>query len=80
MYVCLCFGKTDIDVKTAIKNGAHTLAELADAINVTAACGSCRFEVQRIIDKTICNVCGLEPNSCCGDDKSLLNLKIIDHE
>ncbi len=41
MYVCICNSVTDRDIKHAAKNGANTLQELSDQLNVATCCGNC---------------------------------------
>lgn len=77
MYVCLCFGIKEDEIKKAIEEGAQTLPELMDTLNIAAACGSCRPYVEEILSTTLCTVCGLKPNSCC-DDTEQLTIPIVE--
>ena len=41
MYVCLCHGVTDRDIRAAAANGARTLKDLRRDLGVTSECGRC---------------------------------------
>ena len=41
MYVCICNGITEQDIREAAANGMHSLDELRDHLNVSGCCGSC---------------------------------------
>lgn len=41
MYVCICNGITDRDIRAAVHAGARDLAQLSAATGCTTVCGSC---------------------------------------
>ena len=41
MYVCVCHSVTDRDIQNAVVNGANSLRELRDQLNVASCCGRC---------------------------------------
>jgi bacterioferritin-associated ferredoxin len=41
MYVCLCIGVTDRDIKTVLKEGACTVSEVMRCSGAGTRCGSC---------------------------------------
>lgn len=41
MYVCICNSVTDRDIITAAENGASSLKDLSDELNVATCCGRC---------------------------------------
>ncbi len=41
MYVCVCKAVTDRDIRTAMKAGCHTLAQLKRELGVASECGRC---------------------------------------
>jgi len=41
MYVCVCNAVTDKDIINAAKNGASSLEDLSDELNVATCCGRC---------------------------------------
>ena len=49
MYVCLCRGITDQDIKDAVANGAETFREIRDLLDLGTCCGRCAPEARAII-------------------------------
>lgn len=41
MYVCICHGVTDKDIKKAAKAGAQNLQDIKQATGCATGCGSC---------------------------------------
>ena len=41
MYVCLCKGITDSQIRAAVDQGADSITELQNNIGVALSCGSC---------------------------------------
>lgn len=41
MYVCVCKGITDREVRQAIRLGASTLEDLRNSLGVASQCGQC---------------------------------------
>ena len=41
MYVCLCKGITDSQIRAAVDQGADSITELQKKIGVALSCGSC---------------------------------------
>ncbi len=41
MYVCICNGITDRQIREAIAEGASSVEELHDTLGVASQCGSC---------------------------------------
>ena len=41
MYVCLCNGITDRQIRTAVASGARCLADLQSTLGVATCCGRC---------------------------------------
>lgn len=41
MYVCICKGITDRDIRAAAANGARTLKDLRRKLGVASDCGKC---------------------------------------
>ena len=44
MYVCLCRGITDQDIKDAVANGAESYREIRDLLDRGTCCGRCAPE------------------------------------
>jgi bacterioferritin-associated ferredoxin len=49
MYVCNCAGITEQDIHDAIDQGAGSLKELRQALNVVNDCCQCASEVKRCL-------------------------------
>ena len=50
--VCKCFGVTDLQIiKVAKENNLTTVEEVTDFIKAGGACGSCKDDIQSILDK-----------------------------
>ena len=50
MYICLCFGVSDSNVKKAIADGASTIAEIQKKSNAGKKCGACLMTLQDLLD------------------------------
>lgn len=54
MFVCLCKGITDKDIKEAVRaQGVGSLRELKQLMPLGSQCGTCTKVAQMIIDDTI---------------------------
>jgi bacterioferritin-associated ferredoxin len=49
MYVCLCLGVTDRDVRRAVEDGACTASEVIACTGAGTRCGTCRSTVGAIV-------------------------------
>jgi bacterioferritin-associated ferredoxin len=49
MYVCLCLGVSDRDVRRAVEGGACTAAEVSACTGAGTKCGSCRSTVAALV-------------------------------
>ncbi|MGY4515186.1 (2Fe-2S)-binding protein [Lysobacter sp. HA18] len=52
MYVCICNGVTDRDIRQAAEAGCRTLPELTMRTGAGATCGSCVEMATAILDET----------------------------
>ncbi|PID66361.1 MAG: hypothetical protein CR975_03365 [Gammaproteobacteria bacterium] len=50
MYICLCHAVTDNSIKEAINNGAASVTDLMNELNVATRCGCCLGEVARLVE------------------------------
>ena len=50
MYVCICNGVTDHQIREVAEAGCRTLAELTMRTGCGATCGSCVDHAQRLLD------------------------------
>ena len=51
MYVCLCNGVTDREIREVAAAGCRTLPELAMRTGCGATCGSCLEMAQQLLDE-----------------------------
>ncbi|HET6435811.1 MAG TPA: (2Fe-2S)-binding protein [Xanthomonadaceae bacterium] len=51
MYVCLCNGVTDHQIREVAEGGCRTLAELTMRTGCGATCGSCLPMAQELLDE-----------------------------
>lgn len=51
MYVCICAGVNDRQIKEAVHEGACSLDQLAACLGVGTGCGCCREVAQEILDQ-----------------------------
>lgn len=52
MYVCICNGLTDRDVKRAARDGASTAKQCFQALDASPQCCRCLPMMREIIDET----------------------------
>ena len=41
MYVCICKGITDTQIRNAVDNGANSMRDLRESLGVSTQCGKC---------------------------------------
>ena len=58
MYVCLCRGITDQDIKDAVANGAESYREIRDLLDLGTCCGRCAPEAKNIINEELAESAG----------------------
>jgi bacterioferritin-associated ferredoxin len=51
MYVCLCKGITDRQIKAAIDDGARSLGKLRKALGVASQCGKCSDMTRELLQE-----------------------------
>lgn len=51
MFVCICNGIRDVDVKEAVSQGASTLEDLQATLGVATCCGCCASCAESYIQK-----------------------------
>lgn len=56
MYVCLCRGITDQDIKEALQNGAQNYREVREMLDLGTCCGRCAPEAKAIISAEIAEI------------------------
>ncbi len=53
MYVCLCKGITDTQIREAVRNGASSLREVRSQLGVASQCGKCGLLAGQIVRDTL---------------------------
>lgn len=56
MYVCLCRGITDQDIKDAMQNGAESIRDLREMLDLGTCCGRCVPEAKTIISEELAEI------------------------
>ena len=56
MYVCLCRGITDQDIKEAVASGAESYREIRDMLDLGTCCGRCAHEARAIISDEVAEI------------------------
>ena len=51
MYICLCHGITDRQIRSCIESGARTLCDLSGELGVATQCGSCAGAACEMLDE-----------------------------
>lgn len=65
MYICICNGITEREIRGAASLGSTSLSDLRRDLGVGSCCGKCEPEARRIIGE--CTGCGHAP-ACAGAD------------
>jgi bacterioferritin-associated ferredoxin len=53
MYVCLCKGITDTQIRAAIQDGANSFKDVRNALGVASQCGKCGILTREILRESI---------------------------
>ncbi|EEG07316.1 bacterioferritin-associated ferredoxin [Pseudogulbenkiania ferrooxidans] len=53
MYVCLCHGVTDTQIRDAVMDGATRLRDVAQQLGVATDCGRCACCAHQLIKETL---------------------------
>ncbi len=53
MYVCLCKGITDTQIRAAVEDGASSLREVRSTLGVASQCGKCGILTREIVRETL---------------------------
>ncbi|TAM45371.1 MAG: (2Fe-2S)-binding protein [Gammaproteobacteria bacterium] len=53
MYVCLCKGVTDGQIREAVREGACTVRELGARLGVATCCGRCASHARIVLDEAL---------------------------
>ncbi|AAZ96658.1 bacterioferritin-associated ferredoxin [Thiobacillus denitrificans ATCC 25259] len=65
MYVCLCHGVTDTDIRRLVRTeGVCTMRELSQELGVATQCGKCGRCAKEVLCQAVADV--RQENACCG--------------
>lgn len=53
MYVCLCKGITDTQIRDAVNNGAESIRAVRDQLGVASQCGKCASLCRDIVRESL---------------------------
>jgi bacterioferritin-associated ferredoxin len=53
MYVCLCKGITDTQIRAAVEDGASSVRDVRNALGVASQCGKCGILTGDIVRETL---------------------------
>ena len=68
MYICLCHGITESQIRVCVREGARTLCDLRGQLGVATQCGSCESQACELLDETLqTGIVG----ACSRDDREL---------
>lgn len=60
MYVCICNSVTDREIIKAAENGASSLEDLSNELNVATCCGRCANCAKKLLRQS-CNTQQIQP-------------------
>ena len=52
MYVCICHGIKEKDIKEAVSDGAQSVRDIKNSLNVGSQCGKCICYAVKVIQET----------------------------
>lgn len=53
MYVCVCKGITDTQIRAAVQDGASSLREVRKSLGVASQCGKCGILTRQIVRESL---------------------------
>lgn len=53
MYVCICKGITDTQIRAAVQDGASSLREVRNTLGVASQCGKCSMLTRDIVRESL---------------------------
>lgn len=53
MYVCLCKGITDSQIREAVNAGAESVREVRQTLGAATGCGRCACDVRDLVKETL---------------------------
>ena len=53
MYVCICKGITDTQIRAAVQDGASSLRDVNSSLGVASQCGKCGIMAREIVRESL---------------------------
>jgi bacterioferritin-associated ferredoxin len=53
VYICLCHGITDSQIRSCVKEGARSLCDLSGQLGVATQCGSCANHAVELLNEVL---------------------------
>jgi bacterioferritin-associated ferredoxin len=53
MFICVCKGVTDCQIREAVCEGACSMRELRARLGVASQCGRCACHAKRVLEETL---------------------------
>ncbi len=53
MFICLCKGITDHQIRQLVQDGAESLRDVRNALGVMTQCGRCACETRALVRETL---------------------------
>jgi bacterioferritin-associated ferredoxin len=53
LYICLCHGITDSQIRACVEMGARTLSDLSGELGIATQCGCCAQSALEVIEETL---------------------------
>lgn len=61
MFVCICHAVTDTAIENAVENGAVTMQQLANELNVGTQCGKCCCCAKKVLTSKLMQISEANP-------------------
>ena len=61
MYVCLCHGVTDTAIEAAIDDGAVSMKQITQELNVGSQCGKCCSCAKKVLNNKLMQIAEAQP-------------------
>ena len=56
MYVCICKGITDTQIRAAVQDGASSVSDVHSSLGVASQCGKCGILAKEIVRESLNDV------------------------
>jgi bacterioferritin-associated ferredoxin len=53
MYVCICKGITDTQIRAAVEDGASSMRDVRNTLGVASECGKCEIMTREIVSESL---------------------------